>query len=255
MLAKARLSLSRGLRAPPSAGEALGAPPRTTTRARAAPRSPDGTRRPIPPARPSRAARPGRGARTPRASPSARSPPRSGSPPARPPSTASPRGRRAPRTPRDRRAHRSRRRGTTRPGTGRPAPRARRRRRETWRGSPRARPGRRRPGSPPPADPPTPLERPVSARHGDEVQAPHHALGQSNRPKHAEPSTRAATAARSAMVTGMRAARMAGKSPPATPMASAHRSPWARRPGVTRKAKATWENVLKLSVESEAPSQ
>ena len=39
------------------------------------------------------------------------------------------------------------------------------------------------------------------------------------------------------------------------PIASAHTKPWARRPGVTRKSKATCENVLKLSVESENPSQ
>ena len=49
---------------------------------------------------------------------------------------------------------------------------------------------------------------------------------------------------------------MAGSSPPTVPMTSAHTRPLRQqRRGVTRKSKATWENVLKLSVESEAPSQ
>ena len=61
--------------------------------------------------------------------------------------------------------------------------------------------------------------------------------------------------ARMAKVTGRRAARIAGGTPPAAPMARAHRIPWAKRAPVTRKSKATWEKVSKLSVESEAPSQ
>ena len=52
-----------------------------------------------------------------------------------------------------------------------------------------------------------------------------------------------------------RAARKAGGSPPSSPMSSANRIPVPSRAGVTRNAKATCENVLKLSVESEAPSQ
>ncbi len=60
---------------------------------------------------------------------------------------------------------------------------------------------------------------------------------------------------RSATVTGSRAAQIAGSNPPRVPMTSAHTRPCPKSRGVTRKSKGTWENVLKLSVESEAPSQ
>src|SRR5262249_19584555 len=54
--------------------------------------------------------------------------------------------------------------------------------------------------------------------------------------------------ARSAVVTGSRAARTAGKSPPRAPMSRDHPSPRPRSPAVTRNSKATWEKVLKLRV-------
>src|SRR5262249_41991198 len=60
---------------------------------------------------------------------------------------------------------------------------------------------------------------------------------------------------RNATVTGSRAAWMAGRSPPAMPMISAHKRPCTSRLDVTRKSNATCENVLKLSVDREAPSQ
>src|SRR5262249_44598395 len=60
---------------------------------------------------------------------------------------------------------------------------------------------------------------------------------------------------RNATVTGSRAAWMAGRSPPAVPMLSAHKRPCTSRLDVTRKSNATCENVLKLSVDREAPSQ
>jgi hypothetical protein len=56
-------------------------------------------------------------------------------------------------------------------------------------------------------------------------------------------------------MTGSRAARIAGNSPPAAPMTSAHAGLCGSRPGVTRRSKATCENVLKFSVDTEAPSQ
>jgi hypothetical protein len=54
---------------------------------------------------------------------------------------------------------------------------------------------------------------------------------------------------------GEAAARMAGSRPPAVPISSAQARPRRSSAGVTRKSKATCENVLKFSVESEAPSQ
>jgi hypothetical protein len=48
---------------------------------------------------------------------------------------------------------------------------------------------------------------------------------------------------RSAVGIGSRAARIAGKSPPINPIASAYASPMASSCGVTRKAKATWLKV------------
>jgi hypothetical protein len=59
---------------------------------------------------------------------------------------------------------------------------------------------------------------------------------------------------RSASVTGSRAARTAGSKPRRVPMTSAHTRPCPKSRGVTRKSNATWENVLKLRVESEAPT-
>src|SRR5262245_44967775 len=68
-------------------------------------------------------------------------------------------------------------------------------------------------------------------------------------------SAAARQAARRAEVTGRRAARIAGGRPPRAPITSAHAIPRRIRAGVTRKSKATWENVSKLRVESVAPSQ
>src|SRR5690554_3637034 len=50
----------------------------------------------------------------------------------------------------------------------------------------------------------------------------------------------AAHAARRAVVTGKRAARTAGNSPPTNPIASAHLSPFHSSPGVTLNSKVSW---------------
>src|SRR6185369_1975120 len=58
---------------------------------------------------------------------------------------------------------------------------------------------------------------------------------------------------RRAAVTGSRAARIAGGTPPARPMSSAKARPKPRRSGVTRKAKARCEKVWKFMVEVVRP--
>jgi hypothetical protein len=60
---------------------------------------------------------------------------------------------------------------------------------------------------------------------------------------------------RRAVVTGRRAARMAGRTPPRAPIPTAQPRPWPSSAGVTLRSKATWEKVLKSRVESEAPWQ
>ena len=64
-----------------------------------------------------------------------------------------------------------------------------------------------------------------------------------------------ATYSRSAVATGRRAARMAGKRPPTRPMTAAQTMPATSRTGVTAKAKATWLKVCQLIVAAWKPSK
>ena len=53
---------------------------------------------------------------------------------------------------------------------------------------------------------------------------------------------------RRAVATGSRAARRAGKIPPANPITTAQTMPWISSAGVTLNANATWLNVCQLMV-------